>query len=102
MQPEGDDGLFEDNRLVDVCTEVKGDEPGFTWGWDAMQMSPPRRMDKATMLGLEIKGIKILSPGRVTREGGAGMGPGQTGGHVEGIPWSDHSGLMCTLHVTCA
>ncbi|CAJ2514032.1 Uu.00g021510.m01.CDS01 [Anthostomella pinea] len=83
----GDDSLIRDNDLVDVWAELRGNEPGFTWGIDGNEPFPPNRMDKVAMLGLRALEIEVMHPEMVK--------PPQDVG--EGVPWSDHSGLRCSF-----
>lgn len=90
-----DDGLIDQNGLVDVWVALHGrDDPdGATWGVDAKRRDGlrPARLDKIALVGLKGEDIEVLRPGfiEVPRPGGKSIE----------IPWSDHCGLRCTFAV---
>jgi tyrosyl-DNA phosphodiesterase 2 len=100
--------LVEENGLVDAWQELRQGEDGFTWGMGGKEPYPPGRLDKVALLGLVARDIEVMDPGAVVRPGArVGLGglieaseqePQQEG--YELAPWSDHSGLKCTLGLT--
>lgn len=88
-----DKTLVEENGLVDAWQELRKREDGFTWGIDGKQAYPPIRMDKVALLGLVARDIEVMDPGTVMEP----QDTQQEGGRV--VPWSDHSGLRCTLYL---
>ncbi|RAL05217.1 endonuclease/exonuclease/phosphatase family protein [Aspergillus ibericus CBS 121593] len=90
-----DDGLVAANNLVDIWNETHPDEPGFTWGIDGREPFPPGRLDKVAVHGLKGDQIEILHPGALESAGhGLLLRKLDTP-----LPWSDHSGLKCRLHL---
>lgn len=87
---EQDLQLVQENRLVDAWEYLHPGEDGFTWGLDGQgEPFPPGRLDKIATLGLELKSIKVVSPGTL-----------QTVDDSEDdtrVPCSDHSGLICSF-----
>ncbi|KAH7157879.1 Endonuclease/exonuclease/phosphatase [Dactylonectria estremocensis] len=89
--------LVEDNQLIDAWIKLHGQESGFTWGVDGEKPFPPTRLDKVAVLGLEPEKMKVMHPGIFSPSGDNGIehqeqdwGP---------TPWSDHSGLRCSLRI---
>ncbi|KAH6630501.1 Endonuclease/exonuclease/phosphatase [Chaetomium sp. MPI-SDFR-AT-0129] len=89
-----DAGLVEENGLRDAWTELHPGQSGFTWGVDGTEPFPPNRMDKVVTVGVEVRGIEVLTMGVVDRDSGTGGDGGEGSGRVA---WSDHSGLRCSL-----
>ncbi|OIW23794.1 Endonuclease/Exonuclease/phosphatase family protein [Coniochaeta ligniaria NRRL 30616] len=85
-----DETLIEDCGLMDAWTGLHHEEPGFTWGVDGKQRHPQARLDKVATVGLSVKHIEVVHPGFVTV-------PGAAGEEELTVPWSDHSGLICTF-----
>ncbi|KAL6299810.1 Endonuclease/exonuclease/phosphatase [Sparassis latifolia] len=89
----GDDGLVDENELVDAWVALHGgaDLDGATWGVGLERRDGlgPRRLDKVAMMGLKAQEIKVLRPGTIEVPR-----PGEK--PVE-IPWSDHCGLRFTF-----
>lgn len=94
---EQDMALLQENGLVDAWERLHPGEDGFTWGLDGdSQPFPPARLDKVAMLGLKPLDIQILHP----ETSSATIGSENeliAGNDGEGVPWSDHSGLLCSL-----
>ena len=94
---EEDRALCEENGLVDAWERLCPGEDGFTWGLDGKgEPFPPARLDKVAVLGLKPLDIQIIHPEILS----AAISPEKeitagTGG--EGVPWSDHSGLLCSF-----
>ncbi|KAG8164893.1 hypothetical protein KVR01_005168 [Diaporthe batatas] len=93
---EGDAHLARDNGLVDAWEHLRPGEDGFTWGLDGKgEPFPPGRLDKVAVLGLRVTDIEVVHPGTL-----------QAAAHSEGdagVPWSDHSGLICSFtHIDAA
>lgn len=87
---EGDADLVRENGLVDAWEQLCPGEDGFTWGLDGKgEPFPPGRLDKVAVLGLRVKDVEVVHPGIL-----------DTGTDCEsdtGVPWSDHSGLICSF-----
>ena len=98
-----DTTLLRDNDLIDAWAELHPGEPGFTWGVDGNEPFPPNRMDKIAILGLKVQDMEILHPGSVGRphEGGTPVTsvPEREGSVDQPVPWSDHSGLRCSVQL---
>lgn len=77
-----DGTLVEENELVDAWKELRPDEEGYTWGVDGKASFPANRMDKIAVWKLKPTSIRVMHPGSVGE-----------------VPWSDHSGLYCTLEL---
>ncbi|TRM57840.1 Endonuclease/exonuclease/phosphatase [Schizophyllum amplum] len=87
-----DDGLVEENGLVDAWVALHGTEKGgATWGVGVERRDAlgPGRLDKVAMMGVEVEGMEILRPGliEIPRPGRDSLQK----------PWSDHCGLRCTF-----
>ncbi|KAI0163894.1 Endonuclease/exonuclease/phosphatase [Xylariaceae sp. FL1272] len=103
-----DDALVKDNGLLDVWAELRGDEPGFTWGSDGKQPFPPNRLDKVAIVGLRASSIDIVSPGSITENNlgnisndhsvtdvdDCARSQQDTKPRADSTQWSDHSGLV--------
>lgn len=88
---EEDKGLVQLNGLVDAWEHLHPDVEGFTWGLDGMGAPfPPNRLDKVAVLGLRPVDMKVVHPGTVSTTM-------EAEGEEEKMPWSDHSGLICTF-----
>lgn len=89
--------LVQANKLVDAWECLHPGEDGFTWGLDGRgEPFPPGRLDKVAVLGLRPTGIRVVHPEILpTAVGSKGEGTAGDGG--EGVPWSDHSGLVCSF-----
>lgn len=86
---EQDMELVQNNGLVDAWEYLHPGEDGFTWGLDGKgEPFPPGRLDKIAVLGLRLKDINVVHPGTL-----------QTASDSEGVPWSDHSGLICSFTI---
>lgn len=100
-----DKTLVQENGLVDAWTEVKLEEDGFTWGVDGTAPFPPNRMDKVAMLGLKPQSIEVMHPGLISRASIQDTLPDEVmfldnKQNIDSglwIPWSDHSGLICSF-----
>lgn len=93
--------LVMDNGLVDAWTEARGPADGNTWGTDRKRRYPSRRLDKVAITGLDVEAIDVLRPGVISSHP---MGWGDDSGDEPNthrpqiiVPWSDHSGLQCTV-----
>jgi len=101
-----DHGLVAENGLVDAWTELRPGEGGYTWGVDGKAPFPPSRLDKVAMVGLKARDIEIMHPGLLPRPSvipdftTGTVVPPRSSGPSQGIPWSDHSGLKCTLEIS--
>ncbi|KAK2595066.1 hypothetical protein QQS21_007197 [Conoideocrella luteorostrata] len=100
--------LISENRLIDAWHELHPGEPGFTWGLDGNQRSGACRSDKVAVVGLRPLHIEVMHPGvidlssdnqdikeaeNVRDEAGLSEESDPT------VPWSDHSGLKCSLEL---
>ncbi|KZV98758.1 hypothetical protein EXIGLDRAFT_727084 [Exidia glandulosa HHB12029] len=85
-----DDELVDKHGLVDAWKALHGSTglDGATWGV-GLEGRKPRRFDKVAMLGLTAEAIEVIRPGLIEIPR-----PGEPPLHS---PWSDHSGLRCTL-----
>lgn len=92
-----DTGLVQENRLVDAWESLHPGEDGFTWGLDGKaEPFPPGRLDKVAMLGLKPLDIQVIRPETLPAAPDSGK-EATTGSSEEGVPWSDHSGLLCSF-----
>lgn len=93
---EGDASLVRENGLVDAWEHLRPGEDGFTWGLDGKgEPFPPGRLDKVAVLGLTAKDIEVMHPGTLQTA--------TDSGDDTVVPWSDHSGLICSFtHVDTA
>ncbi|KMP09547.1 hypothetical protein CIHG_08519 [Coccidioides immitis H538.4] len=87
-----DDSLINENNLVDVWTELRPNDPGFTWGIDGKQAYPANRLDKVAKLGLKTHEIEVIPPGTCTYAYAAENRPEE-----REHKWSDHCGLKCSF-----
>lgn len=102
--------LISENHLIDAWHELHPDEPGFTWGVDGQQPFPPGRLDKVALVGMRPYHIEVMHPGVIDL--GSDDGNRNTSikdavnvcdktGLVkpsdQSVPWSDHSGLKCSV-----
>lgn len=99
---EEDTTLVQENSLTDAWEYLHPGEDGFTWGLDSKgDPFPPGRFDKIATLELKPLDIIVVHPETLpsaTEPGDKKMaGDGPDG---EGVPWSDHSGLVCTFHLS--
>ncbi|TRM57842.1 hypothetical protein BD626DRAFT_513683 [Schizophyllum amplum] len=86
-----DDGLVEENGLVDAWVALHGTEQaGATWGVGVERRDGlgPGRLDKVAMMGVE---AEVLRPGLIEIP--------RPGGGLLQKPWSGHCGLRCTFVV---
>lgn len=94
---EEDMALLQENGLEDAWERLNPGEDGFTWGLDGKpDPFPSARLDKVAVLGLKPLDIQIIHP----ESSSATMGSEielLAGNDGEGVPWSDHSGLLCSL-----
>lgn len=92
-----DTSLVQQNRLVDAWERLRPGEDGFTWGLDGnAEPFPPGRLDKVAVLGLKPLDIQVIQPGTSSAAPDSGKET-MAGNGRDGVPWSDHSGLFCTL-----
>lgn len=104
--------LIPENHLVDAWHELYPNEPGFTWGVDGQQPFPPGRLDKVAVVGLRPYHMEVMHPGvldlaldnpRVNTTGEDALNIGDEAGVVkqsdQTVPWSDHSGLRCSVEL---
>lgn len=94
---EEDKDLVRNNELIDAWEYLHPDEDGFTWGLDGKGAPfPPSRLDKVAVLGLRPLEIRVIHPGSVPTMIGS-RGESIPRGGKENVPWSDHSGLLCSF-----
>lgn len=94
---EVDTSLVQENRLVDAWERLRPGEDGFTWGLDGKgEPFPPGRLDKVVVLGLKLLDIQVIHTGNLSAAPGSGKET-MAGNGVDGVPWSDHSGLFCSF-----
>lgn len=96
--------LVQENNLVDAWEKLRPGEDGFTWGLDGKGAPfPPGRLDKVAMLGLEPVDISVVHPevlSEAATDGGSSTGETDADGEGEAeVPWSDHSGLLCSFRL---
>lgn len=98
---EDDKSLVQQNELVDAWDYLHpgGGYDGFTWGLDGRAPFPPGRLDKIAVLGLKPVDIQIIHPGELAPVVDSGE-ESTVGNGREAVPWSDHSGLVCSLSVS--
>lgn len=96
---EEDKKLVQINGLADAWEHLHPDEDGFTWGLDGKGAPfPPARLDKIAILGLQPLWIRVIHPEMVTIAiGSEGKSMPESG--KEDVPWSDHSGLLCSFNL---
>jgi tyrosyl-DNA phosphodiesterase 2 len=86
-----DDGLIEQNGLVDAWTEINPTEPGYTWGVEGDKPFPPNRLDKIAMYGVIPSSMSVL-PASFHSPNSS-----ENKGLVRGAEFSDHHGLSCVF-----
>lgn len=90
-----DNELIEKNGLEDAWLKLYGntnlDAP--TWNVERTQDSihEPKRLDKLVTVGLTANIMNVIHPGFIKAL--------KPGGAFDMIPWSDHSGLRCSVSV---
>ena len=82
-----DNGLLEQNGLVDAWVSLRPEEPGYTWGLDGEHPFPPNRLDKIGILRLRSHDIKTLEPKQIS-------GPSE-----DNPAWSDHHALIYSFRL---
>lgn len=94
-----DRDLVKKNGLTDAWEHLHPDQDGFTWGLDGKGAPfPPSRLDKIAILGIRPSQIRVIHPGVVTTAiGSDGESISESG--KEDVPWSDHSGLLCSFNL---
>lgn len=98
-----DETLVNENNLIDAWTELHPNKEGITWGLDSGTPFPPKRMDKVALVGLKPFDIQVIRPGTCaagigSKEGQLEQEEGKTEHENDAqLPWSDHSGLMCSF-----
>ncbi|KAH9883339.1 Endonuclease/exonuclease/phosphatase [Xylariomycetidae sp. FL2044] len=98
---EGDATLAEKNGLIDAWECLCPGEDGFTWGLDGRgDPFPAARLDRVAVLGLRLVDIRVVHPETLTVTD-TGLAVGEDN-REEDVPWSDHSGLVCTFSVSGA
>ncbi|KAH8788855.1 Endonuclease/exonuclease/phosphatase [Diaporthe sp. PMI_573] len=96
---EEDNTLLQGNGLVDVWERLRPGEDGFTWGLNGKsEPFPPARLDKVAVLGLKPLGIQTIHPETLSIAIDSGD-EATAGNGGKGVPWSDHSGLLCSFVV---
>lgn len=89
--------LVQENGLIDAWEQLNPGEDGFTWGLDGKGAPfPPGRLDKVVMQGLDPVAIEVVHP-EILSTATDSKGESMTGEGEEGVPWSDHSGLLCSF-----
>lgn len=97
---EEDAVLVRENGLVDAWECLHPGEDGFTWGLDGKgEPFPPGRLDKVAVLGLKLVDIRVVHPEMVAAPTDLGGERVADNGGKEGVPWSDHSGLVFSFTV---
>ncbi|MCJ1469096.1 hypothetical protein MMC07_007729 [Pseudocyphellaria aurata] len=89
-----DDELVGANGLEDAWLTLHGDtnaDAAPTWNVGRTQDSihAPRRLDKLVTVGVTATTMHVMHPGLIQAP--------KPGGAFDLIPWSDHSGLRCTI-----
>lgn len=96
---EEDEDLVQKNGLTDAWEYLHPDENGFTWGLNGKGAPfPPSRLYKIVILGLRLLEIRVIHAGMVTTANGSDR-ERVLGGGKEDVPWSDHSGLLCSYNL---
>lgn len=94
---EEDRVLAGNNGLTDAWEDLHPGEHGFTWGLDGTgDPFPPGRLDRVAVLGVDLMGIRVVHPETLPAAKDSGVGK-MTGDGEERLPWSDHSGLVCSF-----
>lgn len=94
---EEDMALAQRNSLIDAWEYLRPGEDGFTWGLDGKgEPFPPGRLDRVAVLGIMLVDIKVVHPETIMTAIDS-RGERTAGDNREGIPWSDHSGLVCNF-----
>lgn len=94
---EEDKDLVRTNGLIDAWEHLHPDKDGFTWGLGGKGAPfPPSRLDKVAVLGLRPLEIRVIHP-RSLSSAIDHQGESMPNGGKEDMPWSDHSGLFCSL-----
>lgn len=94
---EEDLTLAQKNSLVDAWEHLHPGEDGFTWGLDGKgDPFPPGRLDRVAVLGIRLVDIRVVHPETLPTSIES-AGERTAGDSKEAVPWSDHSGLVCSF-----
>ncbi|KAH6646079.1 Endonuclease/exonuclease/phosphatase [Truncatella angustata] len=94
---EEDMALAQKNSLTDAWEHLHPGEDGFTWGLDGTgEPFPPGRLDRVAVLGIRLVDIRVVHPQTLPTAIDS-RGERIASGNGEIVPWSDHSGLVCSF-----